>query len=266
MVSTPPPLVALVTGASSGIGLEMAQQLASQKVDLVVVARSEDKLKELAANLQREHGVTVTVIAADLSDPVAPRRIAEELERQGITVQILVNNAGHGAFGPFAELPLEGDLSMLQVNVVALTALTKLLLPGMIARGFGRVLNVASTAAFQPGPMLAVYYATKAYVLSLSEALRNELDGTGVTVTALCPGPTESAFLARANMEESGLFKNLKVMDSATVARLGLDGMFKGKTIVIPGALNNMLVQSIRFTPRSVVTWMVRRIQDRARA
>lgn len=266
MVSTPPNPVALVTGASSGIGLEMAKQLAAGKVDLVVVARSEEKLKELSATLEKEHGVKVTVIAADLADPAAPQRIVSELERQGLEIQILVNNAGHGAFGQFLEHPLESDLSMLQVNVVALTALTKLLLPKMVERKYGRVLNVASTAAFQPGPMMAVYYATKAYVLSLSEALRNELADSGVTCTALCPGPVASGFQSRANMEDSKLLKNLAVMDSASVARMGLDGMFKGTAIVIPGAMNKMLVQSIRFAPRSMVTWMVRRMQDRAQA
>ena len=186
------------------------------------------------------------------------------LEARGIDVDVLVNNAGYALYGAFTETDLADELAMIQVNIVALTHLTKLLVRKMVARKDGRVLNVASTAAFQPGPLMAVYYATKAYVLSFSEALANELSGTGVTVTALCPGPTKTGFQARAQMEESKLVRGKEIMTSETVARAGYAGMMKGKTVVIPGMSNKMLAQAVRFLPRNTVTKMVRNAQERA--
>jgi hypothetical protein len=255
---------ALVTGASSGIGKDLAGLLAADGYELVLVARDVARLEELGAELARRHGVAAHAIRADLSDAGAPARLAADVQALGVEIDVLVNSAGYGLFGPFAETDLDAELGMIQLNVTALTHLTKLFLPGMLARRRGRILNVASTAAFQPGPLMAVYYATKAYVLSLSEALANELAGTGVTVTALCPGPTSTGFQAGAKMEASRLVRGKKIMDSQTVARVGYDALKRGKTVVVPGLKNKLLIQSVRFTPRSVVTSIVRSIQERA--
>src|SRR5215210_9139877 len=257
-------LTALVTGASGGIGEELARLFAADGHSLVLVARSRDKLARLAEELEGRHGVAARVLAADLARPEAPREIFEELHGAGgVTVDALVNNAGVGSYGLFAETDLQSELDLLQVNVVALTHLTKLFLPGMIARRRGYVMNVASTAAFQPGPLMAVYYASKAYVLSFSEALANECEGTGVVVSALCPGPTETGFVAAApGMSESKLFDRA-VMDARTVAVEGYRGMLAGKAIVIPGLRNNLLARSIGFFPRGLVTKVVRGIQEK---
>jgi len=198
---------ALVTGASSGIGLELARLFAAGGYGLVLVARSGGKLEELANELRNRHGVDVRVMAIDLARPESSEELVRELEQAGVAVDVLVNNAGFATFGPFAETHLRAELEELQLNVVTLTHLTKKLLPGMLARRRGGVLNVASTAAFQPGPLMAVYYASKAYVLSFTEALAEELRGTGVTISALCPGPTVTGFQKRAAMEDSGLFR-----------------------------------------------------------
>lgn len=254
---------ALVTGASGGIGEELARLLAAGGADLVLVARSEDKLAALARDLSAARRVQARVIAQDLSAPDAADRIGDALESAGLAVDILVNNAGFGVYGPFAETPPDEEMRMLQVNIVALTALTKRLLPPMVKRGHGRVLNVASTAAFQPGPLMAAYYASKAYVLSLSEALANETGGTGVTVTCLCPGPTHTGFQDRARMRESKLFTTLGVMSAADVAREGYDGMMAGRRLVVPGLGNKLGVQALRITPRALAARVVRRIQER---
>jgi uncharacterized protein len=253
---------ALVTGASSGIGLELATLLARDRHNLVFVARSRDRLEAIARGLTEEYGVTVTILARDLARPESPSAIARELEGRGLRVEILVNNAGFGVYGPFVETPIEKELEMIQVNVAALTHLTKLLLPAMRANRRGRILNVASTAAFQPGPLMAVYYATKAYVLSFSEALANELAGSGVTVTALCPGPTITDFQREAGVEGTRLFRSRLVMNAPEVARAGYEGMLRGKRIVIPGAGNFLLVEALRVSPRRLVTAIARRIQE----
>jgi short-subunit dehydrogenase len=185
---------ALVTGASSGIGLDLAKRFAAEGYDVALVARSEGKLKEVAAALEAEHKVRAHVVTADLAKAGAADALVAALDARGIDVDVLVNNAGYASYGAFAETDLADELAMIQVNVVVLTHLTKLLVRKMVAKRSGRVLNVASTAAFQPGPLMAVYYATKAYVLSFSEAIAEELRDTGVTVTALCPGPTRTAF------------------------------------------------------------------------
>jgi short-subunit dehydrogenase len=255
---------ALITGASGGIGLELARLFAAGGYDLVLVARSADRLEEIAGELRSRHGITARVLAKDLAVPGSPEEVFQELEAAGVVVDVLVNNAGFATYGPFAEIDLGRELEELQLNVVTLTHLTKRLLPGMLARRRGGVLNLASTAGFQPGPLMAVYYASKAYVISFSEALAEELSGTGVTVSALCPGPTATGFQRRAGLEGSKLFSGaVQVADAAAVARAGYEGFLAGKRIVIPGLLNKVGVQSIRLSPRSLATKVVKRMQER---
>ncbi len=254
--------LALVTGASSGIGLALAEELASRNTNLILTARSGEALDRISSDLSLNHGIQATVISMDLSRPDAPAALVAAVRERALEPDILINNAGFGTYGNFVQQPLESQLSMIQLNVTALVELTGLLLPQMVARGHGRILNVASTAAFQPGPLMSVYYATKAFVLHFSEGLANELKGTGVTVTALCPGPTESGFQDRANMKDSRLVQG-RLMDARTVARAGLDGMDAGKAVVIPGTLNQLMALSVRFSPRSMVTNIVRRMQER---
>lgn len=253
---------ALVTGASSGIGRELATLLARDGYDLVLVARSEDKLVALAEALADEHGVAATVVVKDLATPEAPAEIRETLEERDIPIDVLVNNAGFGQYGQFTETDAQSELDMIQVNVTALTHLTKLFLPEMTDRGAGRVLNVASTAAFQPGPLMAVYYATKSYVLSFSEAIAEEVDGTGVTVTALCPGATETNFDERADMGDSKLFQR-GTMDPETVAKAGYRGLQNGKRVVVPGWQNKLLSQVHRVVPRKTAARAAKRAQER---
>ena len=252
----------LVTGASSGIGLELATLLAKNRHDVVLVARGSDKLDGIARGLGEEFGVAATALAADLSDPSAPLDIFLTLAERKVVIDVLVNDAGFGVYGFFAETSLEKELAMIQVNVAALTQLTKLFLPGMLERRRGRVLNVASTAAFQPGPLMAVYYATKAYVLSFSEALGNETAGTGVTVTALCPGPTATDFRRRADFQPARSLPGPLVMDAAAVARAGYEGMVRGKRVVVPGLANFAFVQALRATPRNLATAISRKIRE----
>jgi short-subunit dehydrogenase len=254
---------ALVTGASSGIGLELAKLLARDGHDLVLVARTGAKLAELGEQLREAHGISTKVMPKDLVDPAAPTGIASRLEADGIAVSVLVSSAGFADHGRFAEADLAKQLDMIQVNVTALTQLTGLLLPGMISRGEGRILNLASTAAFQPGPLMSVYYATKAYVLSFSEALANELEGTGVTVTALCPGPTRTGFQERAALEESKLVPD-GLMSPEEVAAAGYAAMLQGKSVEIPGFRHWAGAQLPRFVPRRTAARIVRRVQERA--
>lgn len=255
--------IVLVTGASGGIGYELCKLFARDGYPLLVAARSENKLKALAEELRTAHGTAVTICPLDLADPRAPEQLFEASRRMDAPVEVLVNNAGFGTYGPFAEADLTATLQMLQVNVVALTHLTRLILPGMRERHQGRILNVASIAGFQPGPLMAVYYASKAYVLHFSEALAEELTKTGVTVTALCPGPTATGFLTRAGVEDVKVFNGSNVMDVGVVARIGYRGLMRGKRVVIPGLRNKLLVQSSRLVPRRVVTAVVRRLQER---
>lgn len=262
-MSEPGRPVALVTGASGGIGLELARLCAKGGHDLVLVARNQAKLEEIAKYLSGMYQIRVEVIPADLADAEAPAAIVEETGRRGLTIDVLVNNAGFGDWGLFGRADLERQLAMIQVNVTSLTHLTRLLLPGMVHRRRGRILNVASTAAFAPGPLMAVYYATKAYVLSFSEAIGNELAGTGITVTVLCPGPTRTGFADRAGLQDSNLFGSPMVMDAAGVAEAGYRGMLHGKAIVIPGLLNKLVIQSIRISPRWAVRMVTRWFQER---
>lgn len=252
---------ALITGASSGIGSELARLFAHDGYHLVLVARRKDKLTELAAQLKQNHGVQVMVLVKDLAEPDAAAAIYQKLCDQNITIDILVNNAGFGSYGFFAKSELAHELNLVQVNVVALMHLTRLFLPDMIRRGNGKILNVASTAAFAPGPLMANYYASKAYVLSLTEALANELNGTGVSATVLCPGATTSEFHQNLNMEQTTL-RRLPFMTAAAVARIGYCGLMAGKTIVIPGWHHKAMAWLVRFTPRKWVTAIVRSLQE----
>ncbi|HUO26324.1 MAG TPA: SDR family oxidoreductase [Candidatus Aquilonibacter sp.] len=254
---------ALVTGASGGIGYELAILLAHHRHNLVLVARSGEKLTQVASGLQAQHRVTVKTMALDLVDPLAPKFLFDQLQREGITVDILINNAGFGAFGEFAQMPQEEILGQIGLNITALTHLTKLFLPGMIKRGSGRIMNVASTAAFQPGPLMAVYYATKAYVLSFSEALADELQGSGVTVTCFCPGATHTGFARRAGTEGSRLFKRFGAMDAKAVALDGYRGLMAGKPLVISGFHNWLVAESVRFAPRRMVTAISRWVAEK---
>ena len=254
----------LITGASSGIGLDLARIFAAKKFNLILTARAYPRLRELAAELEKQHDVEVHIIAADLARPESPHQIFSEITRLGLRVDNLVNNAGFGAYGDFKDIPLDVELEMLQVNITALTHLTKLTVPQMVDRRRGRIMNVASTAAFQPGPLMAVYYATKAYVLSFSEAIANELRPHGITVTCLCPGATATNFAARANMEKSRLFRMYK-MASRSVAMAGYKGMMRGKTVVVPGLLNKALAQGVRIGPRKLVTAVARSVQERTK-
>jgi uncharacterized protein len=252
---------ALVTGASGGIGLELARVFAREGYDLVLVARSADKLERLAEDLRKRHGTRALVVPADLSDPAAPQGIHDRVQDEGLEVSALVNNAGFTVFNPFVEIPWEKNAELLAVNIVALTHLTRLFLPGMVERGHGRVLNLASTAAFQPGPLMATYYASKAYVLSFSEALHSELEGTGVSVTALCPGPTASDFQKRGDMENSALVAGRKLPDARSVARAGYKALMRGQAVAVLGRRNWLFVQSTRFFPRKLIRDFVKRVQ-----
>src|SRR5712691_5811323 len=259
------PGTALITGASSGIGLDLARLFARDRFDLVLVARGEAGLRRVGDDLSHGHGVRVHVLSADLSEPGAPGAIARSLEERRVRVDVLVNNAGSGTHGPFAAVDLERQLRMLRLNVLALTHLTGLVLPGMVERRNGRILNVASTAAFQPGPLMAVYYASKAYVLHFTEALREELRGRGVSVNALCPGPTATGFQKAAAMEGARLVRAGATMDSPSVARAGYEGLMRDRALVIPGARNRSLALAVRLMPRALVTRLVRRLNERAR-
>lgn len=250
----------LITGASSGIGLELARLFAGDGADLVLVARSEDKLRELAAGLAAEHGVKAEILTADLTRPGSAGEIAETLAQAGVQVDVLVNNAGFGAHGQVAGIGVKRQLDVIEVNVAALTRLTALFLPGMLERRHGAVLNVASTAAFQPGPNQAVYCATKAYVLSFTEALAEEVRGSGVRVSCLAPGATDTQFAAQAGMTGTLAFR-MGMMGAAPVARAGHDGLRRGKTLVIPGLRNRLLALSVRVSPRGVVTRVAGRMQ-----
>ena len=244
--------LALVTGASGGIGAELARELARRGHDLVLAARSLEPMQRLAEEL-RNAGAAATVIAADLSKPGAAATLAHEVATRALLVDVLVNNAGLGGAGRFDRIDPGRVSEMLQVNMVALTELTRLLLPQMIARGRGRIMFIASIAGFQPGPHMAVYCATKAYVLSLGEALSYELRGTGVSVTVLCPGATATNFFAVAGADHSRLASRMRqMMGPADVARRGVTGLAAGRRVVITGALNRVLALAGRFAPHRI--------------
>ena len=242
----------LITGASSGIGLELAKCFAADRSNLILVARNTTALETLAAELRREHKTEVHVIMADLTRPESPQNIFDELQGRGIIVDVLVNNAGFGLHGRFAELPLARQLEIIQVNVAALVALTGLFLPGMVRCQRGGILNVGSVAGFLPGPNMAVYYASKAFVQSFSEALFEELRGTGVRVTNLCPGPTESNFSQTARRYHAREIQAVK-MSAAEVAVAGHRAFRAGCCVKVPGAQNRLLVQLTRMLPRATI-------------
>ena len=255
---------ALITGASGGIGYELARIFAEHGYDLVLIARNEPALQVYAAELSKHYPISAKVMGKDLSLPSAPFEIADQLKRENIPVDILVNNAGAGLYGFFSETDLSLELKMLQLNIVALTALTKLMLAEMIKRRRGKILNVASTAAFQPGPLMSVYYASKAYVLSFSEALSCELKGSGISVTALCPGLTLTGFQKNAGLSEVKLLKKWVMMDAGSVARAGFVGLMNGKSMVVTGFLNRILVFSVRLLPRNFITAVARFLQEKS--
>lgn len=265
--------VALVTGASSGIGREIARIAAARGHDLVLVARSEGALAALAGEVADRHGADAVVLPADLSDPGGPAAVVEGVDARGLDVDVLVNAAGFGVYGPYLETDGDAELDMIDLNVRAVTALTKTFARRMAepraegaggaergrrARG-GRILNVASTAAFQPGPRMAVYYATKAYVLSFSAALAVELEGSGVTVTCLAPGPTATGFQDAADAGASRVFAG-GGMDARTVAESGWRAMDKGKAVHVPGVFNRIGATAAGFVPRRfaarAVSWL----------
>ncbi len=224
--------------------------------NLVLVARRKERLGKLADGLKKEFGILVKVIPKDLSVPSSPKEIFDELLEESIHVDVLVNNAGFGAYGPFSETNLKRELDMIQVNLVSLTELTRLFLPEMLERGRGRILNVASIVVFAPGPFYAVYGATKAYVLSLSEAIAAEFEGTGVTVTALCPGGTKTEFYKIAQRED--IVKSSPIMDAKTVAQIGYHGLMEGKRVVIPGTLNKLFKFLSTIVPRKVIVKIIK--------
>ncbi|MFZ4613558.1 MAG: SDR family NAD(P)-dependent oxidoreductase [Bacteroidia bacterium] len=256
---------ALITGASNGIGLELAKIHASKGGNLVLVARNKSKLDELKKELENQYKVSVYIIGKDLSVFNSAQEVYDETNKQNIKIDYLINNAGFGDFGMFVDSDWNKELQMINLNITALTQFTKLYLQEMVKHRSGKIMNVASTAAFQPGPIMAVYFATKAYVLSFSEAVNNEVSDKGVTVTTLCPGATESGFQAAAAMEESNLVKGRKLPTSKEVAEYGYAAMLKGKTVAIYGLMNWILANSVRFTPRSLVVKITRKIQGKAK-
>jgi hypothetical protein len=258
-MTVPDTELALVTGASSGIGLELARLFARDGTDLVLVARREDRLDALAAELAAAHGVAVHVLPQDLAAPGAAAAILEWLEHRELSVDVLVNNAGFGLNGPFLDLDLPRQLAMIQVNVTSLVALTGSLLPGMIARRRGGILNVGSIAGFQPGPLMATYYATKAFVVSFTEALHEEVRGRGVRITCLAPGPVATEFMDIAGMAETRIF-SLAATRAVPVARAGYKAFRKGRPLSIPGFSNKVATLLVRISPRVLVRRVVKKL------
>ena len=248
---------ALITGASSGIGYELTKRFARDGFDVVLVARDEAQLKRIRDALEGTFNVSVTVIPKDLSRPGAAAELYREVIGNDIEIDILVNNAGFNVYGPFSETSSREELEMMHVNIVALTQLTKLFLPAMLKRNSGKILNVASTAGFTPGPYSAVYCASKAYVLSFSEAIAEEVRGTGVSVTTLCPGPTNTQFADRANMRNTKIFQG-RLSSAVEVAEAGYRGLFRGRRTLIVGRANKLLIFSLRFSPRNLMTRVAR--------
>ena len=253
---------ALITGASAGIGKEFARIHAEQGGNLVIVARRAEKLNELKAELESAYSVQVHVIAKDLSEPNSAQEIYDEVKQAGITIDYLINNAGFGGQGAFHERSLESDLAMLNVNIVALTLLSKLFIPDFVARNEGKVLNVSSTASLMAGPLQAVYFATKAYVTSLSNAIAEELSSTNVTVTNLMPGATETEFASTSGMDKTSLFSN--TFSAREVAEDGYNGMLAGKLDVLAGltTTQRMMMRSVPFMPKRMLMKQIKQMQE----
>jgi short-subunit dehydrogenase len=254
---------ALITGATSGIGYELAYIHAKHGGNLVLVARNKTKLEQIKKDLENNYNINAHIIEKDLSLKDSGKDVYDEIKNNNITVDYLINNAGFGDYGFFNDSDWGKLERMINLNITALTQLTKLFISDMIKQGSGKIMNVASTAAFQPGPTMAVYYATKAYVLSFSEAINNEVSGSGVTVTTLCPGPTKSGFQEAASLHESRLVKGRILATSKEVAEYGYNAMLKGKSVAIPGFVNYLIANSVRFFPRSAVVRVARFIQDK---
>lgn len=252
---------ALITGASGGIGLELAKIFAKEGYDLVLVARNKEKLCTIKSNLEVTYKHQVYIYAKDLSEKNAAHDVYNFTQNQHLHIDILINNAGFGDFGSFLDSNLTKQSEMIQVNVTALMQMCHLFIPQMSERKSGKILNIASIAAFQAGPLMSVYYATKAFVLSFSEALSVELKNSGITVTALCPGPTVTGFEQNANLESSGLFKNLKTSTAKSVALFGYRMLMKNKAIAVPGATNKCIVWAAKLLPRRFIRNMAYRIQ-----
>lgn len=254
--------VALITGASGGIGLELAIIHAEKGKDLILVARSTNKLEKLKQELETAHHINVINIPKDLSIPDAAQEVYDQVTESGIQVEYLINNAGFGDFGNYHETSWEKEEMMINLNILALTQLTKLFGAEMVKRGSGRIMNVSSTAAFQPGPLMTVYYATKHYVQAYSEALYEEWKSYGVSVTALCPGATASGFQSAAEMENSKLFKGKKLPSAHDVAQYGYQAMEKGEVVAIHGAVNNIMAKSVKFLPKKLALKIVKKMQE----
>ncbi len=253
---------ALITGGSVGIGFELAQLFAADGYDLILVARRQDRLESAAILIEGKYRIKPVTIALDLTDAASPQQLLDSVNALGIEIEFLVNNAGFGLGGQFSETSLDRELQMIQLNVTSLVHLTKLFMQPMIKRKHGRIMNVASTAAFQPGPLMSIYYATKAFVLSFSQAIDEELRNTGVSVTCLCPGPVHTEFAATAGLHETRLFTQASIAGAEDVARYGYRAMMKGKRIAIPGPLNKAMVQVERFLPRALITRVARKVQE----
>jgi short-subunit dehydrogenase len=243
---------ALITGGSAGIGAALAEEFARHGHNLILVSRRRDKLEAKGRHISDTFGVDVVCVPEDLTDPQGAGRLHEAVVARGLDVHFLVNNAGVGLYGKFATTDLDAELKMIQLNTTSVVDLTKRCLPAMIERRSGRILNVASTAAFVPGPWMSIYYATKAFLLSFSEAIDYELKPYGITVTTLCPGPTESEFKVRAGSQRSRLFEAF-VMDAPRVAKVGYDAMMKGKVVAIPGLRNKLIPVAARLIPRALI-------------
>ncbi|NAS11504.1 SDR family NAD(P)-dependent oxidoreductase [Poritiphilus flavus] len=254
--------VALVTGASSGIGLELARIHAERGGDLIIVARRIEKLTELQKELEQQHGIRVTAIAKDLSKAGAAQALFEQISNSGIEVKYLINNAGFGLRGKFHELPWSRQQEMINLNMVSLTELMYLFLPRMVSRNSGKILNTSSTASFLPGPLQAIYFASKAYVTYLGNAISEELYDTNVTITTLMPGATETEFAAVSGMDKTDLFE--KTVSARSVAEAGYDGMLKGKLDVVSGltVAQSLMMKSIPFTPKKMLLKQIRKMQE----
>jgi uncharacterized protein len=254
---------ALITGASGGIGCELAILFAMNRHKLVLVARNEQKLNTLSNKISKKHGVPVKIMVRDLSEPSVPLKIYNELRSEKIHIDYLVNNAGFGNYGLFHKTDWEKEAGLINVNIMALTYMSKLFLKDMIHEGYGKIMNVSSTAAFQPGPMMSVYYASKAFVQSFSEALANETAGTGVSITALCPGPTNTGFEKTASLEESKLFKRFKLSSAKEVAEYGYKKMMAGQTVALHGTMNKLMIAASKMLPNKIIVPVIRKFSQK---
>ncbi|RCK72237.1 MAG: 3-oxoacyl-[acyl-carrier protein] reductase [Ignavibacteriae bacterium] len=253
---------ALITGASTGIGLEFAKIFAKENYDLILVSRNEKKLNEIKNSIEKDYRVKVKIIPKDLAEKNSAFEIYDEICKENLKVDVLINNAGFGALGNFEKIDWKTQADMLEVNITALTYLTHLFLKHMKERGEGKILNVASTAAFQPGPLMAVYYATKAYVLSFSLALAEETKNSNVTVTVLCPGPTTTEFQERAGMKQTKIMRLMKFLPADYVANYGFKALMKSKRLAIPGWLNKISVSMVKFLPQNFIVKIIKYLKS----